>query len=297
MLSSLHISCSCVFLHSTAPCQTQRDAQPRSRLSPAPMGRGQAPLVTAALLVLSLARAAPSPAPCPPGSFLPSAAPGCKPCPADTFSSQWGSREACTLCRRCEGKFKYKRQCSSTSDAECTCQDGQRCIRNDCSKCVKNCAAGEEPNEEGCRTCPHGTFNHQPNGPCRQWTKCLTDKILVNGTNSSDVVCGQISETMTLTTTSIIIPVHVQGKDLHMVTIGVAVTVAAVVCIMFLLPLCVCFSIYSKKKLPALFKKMNVIPEQSTQEEDACSCRFPEEEQGDCDDCSKSKLFKDSLVN
>ncbi|EMP35264.1 Tumor necrosis factor receptor superfamily member 9 [Chelonia mydas] len=133
------------------------------------------------------------------------------------------------------GKFKYKRECSPTVDAECGCKDGHRCFGKDCSKCVENCGVGEEPLEE--------------------------------------------------------------GKDLQVVTISIAVTGAVVVCIMFLLPLYVCLSICDKKKLPAMFKKMNVTPEQSTQEEDACSCRFPEEEQGDCDDCSKSKLFKDSLVN
>ncbi|XP_074874085.1 tumor necrosis factor receptor superfamily member 9 isoform X2 [Carettochelys insculpta] len=228
------------------------------------MGRDLAPLLPAAALVLCLALGAPSPAlvpPCPPG------------------------------------KFTYKRNCSSTVDAECACKDGFHCIGKDCSKCGENCAVGQEPTEEGCHACPNGTFNNQINGLCRQWKKCLPDKILVNGTNRSDVVCRQPSETTTPAIASIIIPIHVQGKDLQMVTVGITVTVAVVVCITFLLPLCVCLSIYSKKKLPVLFKKMKVIPEQSTQEEDACSCRFPEEEQGDCDDCSKSKLFKDSSVN
>uniref|UniRef100_A0A8C4YQ18 TNF receptor superfamily member 9 n=1 Tax=Gopherus evgoodei TaxID=1825980 RepID=A0A8C4YQ18_9SAUR len=221
----------------------------------------------------------------------------CLACPRGTFSATVSARESCTRCRRCEGKFKYKRECSPTMDAECACKDGHRCIGKDCSKCVENCGVGQEPLEEACQTCPSGTFNNQTNGPCRQWTKCLPDKVLVNGTNRSDVVCEQASETRTPSPISIIVPVHVQGKDLQVVTIGIAVTVAVVVCIMFLLPLYVCFSICDKKKLPAMFKKMKVRPEQATQEEDACSCRFPEEEQGDCDDCSKSKLFRDSLVH
>ncbi|CAM5105788.1 unnamed protein product [Natator depressus] len=274
------------------------------------MGRGHAPLVTAALLALGLALslgpAAATPAlpqRCPPGTFLscvnckksPDSA--CHTCPPGTFSATASAQGTCDTCRRCEGKFKYKRECSPTVDAECACKDGHRCFGKDCSKCVENCGVGEEPLEEGCQKCPNGTFNNQTNGPCRQWTKCFPDKVLVNGTNRSDVVCGQASETMTPATISIIVPIHVQGKDLQVVTISIAVTGAVVVCIMFLLPLYVCLSICDKKKLPAMFKKMNVTPEQSTQEEDACSCRFPEEEQGDCDDCSKSKLFKDSLVN
>ncbi|XP_039364680.1 tumor necrosis factor receptor superfamily member 9 isoform X2 [Mauremys reevesii] len=271
------------------------------------MGRGHSPLVTAALLLLlSLAPAALTPALpqlCAPGKFLGCADCGkspdevCLACPRGTFSATASARESCTRCRRCEGKFKYKRECSPTMDAECACKDGHRCIGKDCSKCVENCGVGREPLEEACQTCPSGTFNNQTNGPCRQWTKCLPDKVLVNGTNRSDVVCKQASETMTPSPISIIVPIHKQGKDLQVVTVGIAVTVAVVVCIMFLLPLYVCFSICDKKKLPAMFKKMKVTPEQSTQEEDACSCRFPEEEQGDCDDCSKSKLFRDSLVH
>uniref|UniRef100_A0A674IQB5 TNF receptor superfamily member 9 n=1 Tax=Terrapene triunguis TaxID=2587831 RepID=A0A674IQB5_9SAUR len=264
------------------------------------MGRGHSPLVTAALLLLTLELADLSGSFA--GKFLSCADCGTSPedvclaCPRGTFSATASAQETCTRCRRCEGKFKYKRECSPTMDAECACKDGHRCIGKDCSKCVENCGVGQEPLEEG-KTCPSGTFNNQTNGPCRQWTKCLPDKVLVNGTNRSDVVCGQASETMTPSTISIVVPIHVQGKDLQVVTVGIAVTVAVVVCIMFLLPLYVCFSICDKKKLPAMFKKMNVTPEQSTQEEDACSCRFPEEEQGDCDDCSKSKLFRDSLVH
>uniref|UniRef100_A0A8C5F2F0 TNF receptor superfamily member 9 n=2 Tax=Gopherus evgoodei TaxID=1825980 RepID=A0A8C5F2F0_9SAUR len=272
------------------------------------MGRDHSPLAATAalLLLLSLASAALTsalPQLCSPGKFLGCADCGkspdevCLACPRGTFSATVSARESCTRCRRCEGKFKYKRECSPTMDAECACKDGHRCIGKDCSKCVENCGVGQEPLEEACQTCPSGTFNNQTNGPCRQWTKCLPDKVLVNGTNRSDVVCEQASETRTPSPISIIVPVHVQGKDLQVVTIGIAVTVAVVVCIMFLLPLYVCFSICDKKKLPAMFKKMKVRPEQATQEEDACSCRFPEEEQGDCDDCSKSKLFRDSLVH
>ncbi|XP_067423135.1 tumor necrosis factor receptor superfamily member 9 [Emydura macquarii macquarii] len=267
------------------------------------MGLGRAPFAVAALLLLSLAPAAPTPAclqRCPPGTFIScgtSTEQTCRACPEGTFSGTAGAHRTCIRCRRCEGKFRYKRECSLTVDAECACKDGHRCSGEDCSKCVENCGVGEEPTEEGCLTCPKGTFNNQTNGPCRQWTECLPGKVLVNGTDTTDVVCRQDTEIMTPATTSIIIPIPVQGKDLQEVTISIALIVAVVLCMMFLLPFCVCFSIWNKKKLPAIFKKMNVTPQQSTQEEDACSCRFPEEEQGDCDDCSKSKLFKDSLVN
>lgn len=55
------------------------------------------------------------------------------------------------------------------------------------------------------------------------------------------------------------------------------------------------FSLGSQKHL--LFSLVHTTSEQSIQEDDACSCRFPEEEQGEYKDCSKSTEFRDLLVN
>lgn len=79
--------------------------------------------------------------------------------------------------------------------------------------------------------------------------------------------------------------------------IRISLTVAGLLCIVSLLPSCVCFSISQKKKLHAVFRKMHTTPEQSIQEDDACSCRFPEEEQGEYQDRGKSMEFRDLLVN
>uniref|UniRef100_A0A8C8SHL2 TNF receptor superfamily member 9 n=1 Tax=Pelusios castaneus TaxID=367368 RepID=A0A8C8SHL2_9SAUR len=267
------------------------------------MGLGHLPLVAVALLVLSLRPAALTPPclrHCPPDTFLSCEKRSgeiCDSCPPNTVFRTAGAHGTCSRCRKCEGKFIYKRNCSPTVDAECECIKGYRCSGKDCSKCVENCGVGEEPTLEGCLTCPKGTFNNQTNGSCRQWTTCLPGKVLVNGTDTTDVVCRRDSEIMTPAVPSIITPIHVQGKDLQSVTVSIAFTAAIIACVMVLLPFCVCLRIWDKKKLPTIFKKMKVTPQQSTQEEDACSCRFPEEEQGDCDDCSKSKLFKDFVVN
>ncbi|XP_010213377.1 PREDICTED: tumor necrosis factor receptor superfamily member 9 [Tinamus guttatus] len=100
-----------------------------------------------------------------------------------------------------------------------------------------------------------------------------------------DVICRHTLDspalTTTLATTSPAFPftIMVPGKDPHMDIISISLAVTGLLCILFLLPFCICFNIWQKKKLCAVFKKMYTTFEQSTQEDDACSCRFPEEEQ------------------
>uniref|UniRef100_A0A8C3K013 Uncharacterized protein n=1 Tax=Calidris pygmaea TaxID=425635 RepID=A0A8C3K013_9CHAR len=43
--------------------------------------------------------------------------------------------------------------------------------------------------------------------------------------------------------------------------------------------------------------RLHTTPEQSIQEDDACSCRFPEEEQGEYQVHGKSTEFRDLLVD
>ncbi|XP_055561589.1 tumor necrosis factor receptor superfamily member 9 [Falco cherrug] len=268
-------------------------------------------LLPAALLALALspgtAAALPCAAACPAGTYAVGAAScgraaGCRQCPAGTFSSVAG-RRGCTLCRKCEGRFQYLKECSSTSDAECTCQEGYRCGGAGCARCDPGCGAGRESGGSGCQACPYGTFNDQPSGSCKNWTKCSANEVLVPGTAEKDVICKHSSDNptsvTTLPTTPPAIPfsIPVAGKDIQMDMLRISVAVAGLLCVVFLLPLCVCFSIWQKKKLHAIFKKMHTTPEQSMQEDDACSCRFPEEEQGEYQDHGKSTECRDLLVN
>ncbi|KAJ7421427.1 hypothetical protein WISP_42108 [Willisornis vidua] len=48
---------------------------------------------------------------------------------------------------------------------------------------------------------------------------------------------------------------------------------------------------------PVKTGQMHPTPDQSIQEDDTCSCRFPEEEQGEYQDRGKSTEFRDLLVN
>ncbi|NWS40288.1 TNR9 factor, partial [Probosciger aterrimus] len=124
----------------------------------------------------------------------------CRPCPPDTFSSEAGL-DVCTLCRKCEGIFRYLKECTSKSDAECTCKEGYRCSGNACSRCDQSCGVGQENTRSGCRACRYGTFNDQPDGSCKNWTKCSANQVLEPGTAAKDVICKHASDNPTLATT------------------------------------------------------------------------------------------------
>ncbi|XP_056364026.1 tumor necrosis factor receptor superfamily member 9 [Oenanthe melanoleuca] len=273
------------------------------------MAPGRA-LLPAALLALALspapAAALPCTADCPAGTYVASehcgraAGADCQPCPDGTFSIAAG-RGGCRMCRQCEGLFRYLKECSSTSDAECTCKEGYSCGDDGCTFCTRGCGVGKESTRNGCQTCRNGTFNDQPNGSCKNWTMCSGNQVLEPGTPAKDVICKHASvnptSVTTQPTTSLEIPfsITVPGKDVQTDMIRISVAVAGLSCIIFLLPLCICFSVWHKKKLHTVFKKMHT-PEQSMQEDDACSCHFPEEEQGEYQD-HKSTEFRDLLVN
>ncbi|NXX52908.1 TNR9 factor, partial [Scopus umbretta] len=123
----------------------------------------------------------------------------CRQCPPDTFSSAAGL-SGCSLCRKCEGRFRYLKECSSKSDAECTCKEGYRCSGPGCSRCDRSCGVGQENTASGCQTCSYGTFNDQPNGSCKNWTKCSANQVLEPGTAAKDVVCKHASANPTLGT-------------------------------------------------------------------------------------------------
>ncbi|XP_074704086.1 tumor necrosis factor receptor superfamily member 9 isoform X2 [Strix aluco] len=233
-------------------------------MGPAAARAGRA-LLPAALLALVLgprpAAALPCGADCPAGTFVVGAGCGlgaaCRQCPPDTFSSAAGLR-GCTLCRKCEGRFRYLKECSSKSDAECTCKEGYRCSGDGCSRCDRSCGVGQENSGSGCQTCRYGTFNDHPNGSCKNWTKCSANQVLEPGTAAKDVICKPASHNPTLVAT--------------LPTMSPAIPVSITV-------------------------PVHTTPEQSIQEDDACSCRFPEEEQGEYQDRGKSTEFRDLLVN
>ncbi|XP_021099219.1 tumor necrosis factor receptor superfamily member 9 [Heterocephalus glaber] len=192
-------------------------------------------------------------------------------CPLNSYSST-GGQAVCNVCRKCEGIFRTKQPCSRTSNAECECAPGLRCSGPGCPSCYPDCAQGQELTENGCKDCWFGTFNDKRGGKCRPWTKCSSDgrAVLVNGTKDRDVVCGPVPAGFS------------PGPSPWFFTVLLVLMSAMA---LLLLIFCVCQRSvirWSRKKFVYMFKRPFVKPVQTAQMEDACSCRFPQEEEGEC---------------
>ncbi|XP_016070037.1 PREDICTED: tumor necrosis factor receptor superfamily member 9 [Miniopterus natalensis] len=252
------------------------------------MGNRYYKLVAAVLLVMNVERTRSMQASCrncPAGTFCgKNRSTPCLPCPSDSFSSS-GGQEACDPCRRCEGVFRTKRACSATSDAECECVPGFRCQGARCAMCELDCPQGQELTTDGCKDCNVGTFNDQKGGTCRPWTDCSLDgkTVLVNGTKASDVVCGptsgDFSPGTTSTTTRPPAPEPGRGPQISIIFLALALTL--VVLLLVFLTLRISAVEQGRKQLLYLLKQPFMKAVQTAQEEDGCSCGFPEEEEGE----------------
>ncbi|KFO38282.1 Tumor necrosis factor receptor superfamily member 9 [Fukomys damarensis] len=72
----------------------------------------------------------------------------CVLCPPNSYSSTLGQM-VCSMCRRCEGVFRTRKPCSRTSNTECECAPGLRCLGPGCPRCYPDCAQGQELTEDG----------------------------------------------------------------------------------------------------------------------------------------------------
>lgn len=192
----------------------------------------------------------------------------CFPCPSSTFSSTGGQKH-CIHCTKCEGNFKVKKPCSQISNTECECIPGYHCLGPNCSRCEEDCKKGEELTKDGCKVCPFGTFNNlEGGGSCRPWTNCSLDGKSVHriGTKDRDVVC---EPTSTLPSS---------GHSTQVLTLLLALTSATSLFLLSFVILRRLMVKWSRKKFLSIFKQPFKTP--MAQEEDACSCRFPEEEEG-----------------
>ncbi|XP_058407993.1 tumor necrosis factor receptor superfamily member 9 [Diceros bicornis minor] len=241
------------------------------------MGNGCYNIVATVLLVMNFERTRSitqdSCSNCPAGNFC-----GkdknqiCLPCPPNSFSSTSGQK-TCDICRQCQGVFRTKKACSPTSNAECECISGFHCLGAGCTMCEQDCKQGQELTKEGCQDCCFGTFNDQKRGVCRPWTNCSLDgkSVLVNGTKERDVVCGPTSADFS------------PGGHTPQLIIFLALTSSTALFLVFFLVLRFSVVKQGRKKLLYIFKQPFMRPAQTAQEEDACSCRFPEEEEGECE--------------
>ncbi|XP_033084401.1 tumor necrosis factor receptor superfamily member 9 isoform X2 [Trachypithecus francoisi] len=188
----------------------------------------------------------------------------CSPCPPNSFSSAGGQR-TCDICRQCKG---------------------YHCLGAECSMCEQDCKQGQELTKKGCKDCCFGTFNDQKRGVCRPWTNCSLDgkSVLVNGTKERDVVCGPSPADLSPGASSATPPAPAREPGHSpQIIFFLALTSTAVLFLLFFLVLRFSVVKRGRKKLLYIFKQPFMRPVQTTQEEDGCSCRFPEEEEGGCE--------------
>ncbi|XP_043912392.1 tumor necrosis factor receptor superfamily member 9-like [Protopterus annectens] len=200
----------------------------------------------------------------------------CKPCSPGSFSSAENTDHRCSPCTNCAGVFIFKKNCTDTSDAVCQCISGYKCADDACKKCKKSCGPGTELYKTECRLCINGTFSSEEDTPCIPWTNCSAQGKSVHfpGSSTKDVTCGYPFPSPVTTT----IP---KGEGIT----GTIVLVAAAMFLLTSILMCGMFLVtwHKKKKLSKQLKKGR--PELhhlgTPKEEDECSYRFPEEEQGE----------------
>ncbi|KAM5248731.1 tumor necrosis factor receptor superfamily member 9 [Ctenodactylus gundi] len=184
-----------------------------------------------------------------------------------SFERTSSMQESCDSCPA--GIFRTKKPCLPTSDAECECIEGLRCSGPKCRDCFSGCGKGQELRGEGCKDCRFGTFNDKEDGVCRPWTNCSLERksVRVNGTKYSDVTCDPLDIT--------------PGPSPQNFIVFLALMSATVLFLLLFLVLRLFVVKQSREKFVYIFKQPFMKPVQTAQEEDACSCRFPEEEEGE----------------
>ncbi|XP_050009381.1 tumor necrosis factor receptor superfamily member 9 isoform X5 [Alexandromys fortis] len=181
-------------------------------------------------------------------------------------------------------------------DSCAKCEAGTFCEKDNpvCTSCPPSTysSTGGQPSCnfcrvcEGCKNCGFGTFNDQNGGgTCQPWTNCSLGgkSVLENGTTEKDVICGPTLVSFSPgTSPTVTAPVRKSGeggRSLRILTWLLALT-SALLLFLLCITLGPIVAKWSSKKFPYLFKQPLKMAVRTAQEEDACSCRFPEEEEG-----------------
>ncbi|KAM3922512.1 tumor necrosis factor receptor superfamily member 9 [Leptodactylus fuscus] len=227
---------------------------------------------------------------CDSGYFRPNDCGPCLPCPATGYTDKPNTKPYCDHCQRCEGIFLYKEKCTSTSNAVCTCIPGRICTDEKCTQCRRDrCPAGQQFGGQKCVDCPPGTFNSGAEHRCIPWKNCsaLGRVIVNNGSRTSDVVCGVHitkptespgSSSAVTTVTRKIRPVVQPSPGDSNLTI-IYVVVSCTVGLLLIVIVVVCRQKLTER-IKHIFLKIPKPIVKQTEEEDGCSCHFPEEENG-----------------
>ncbi|OCT72766.1 tumor necrosis factor receptor superfamily member 9 [Xenopus laevis] len=241
----------------------------------------------------------------------------CYRCPQGSFMETTNNKSSCQRCKICENVFEYSRKCTPTSNAVCKCTKGKICVGENCEKCaIYECPDGQEIREQKCTDCPSGTFKPGGESKCKPWKICpIGVKVVLNGTRTSDVICGDaVSHTTEPTSTTSnrvtqrprvvpgdkkIVNVHSVHKNITNEEPGPGPSVNAVVIhvlifggVIISLAILFCSLPYIKKwikKIKQEFKKFPIQPVKTPEQEDPCP--FPVKEQGD--DEEEEPIFRE----
>ncbi|XP_067826175.1 tumor necrosis factor receptor superfamily member 9-like [Heptranchias perlo] len=191
----------------------------------------------------------------------------CVPCPTRSYSEQWNTMFSCFLCIECiEEGMKYKKNCTTVSNAQCECSEGYVCEDRDCKSCV---LIGEDVENIPCST---GTYSDTGTEPCELWTNCtaLGHFELTPGNQTSDAICKHSTE----------LCCSQEGSTIQVG--GTTVIVTFISLCLLCLSVGMHIVIWRKNKR----KEFNLLPTETSpwhlksQTEDTCSMHFPEQECG-----------------
>ncbi|XP_048878950.1 tumor necrosis factor receptor superfamily member 9-like [Brienomyrus brachyistius] len=124
----------------------------------------------------------------------------CEPCPPGLYSHV--ADIFCVNCTKCEQVVV--KECTTTTDTQCTCKDGYLCANRKCTKCVEHlvCPRGKELEKLGdfdyiyqCKNCPTNTYSDTEGGRCQNLTVCekLGKKEISSGNSTHNTICGPIA--------------------------------------------------------------------------------------------------------
>ncbi|XP_073326879.1 tumor necrosis factor receptor superfamily member 5-like [Pagrus major] len=132
---------------------------------------------------------------------------GCSPCDNGTYMNLPNGLSKCFLCTSCDrghGLFAQK-NCTAKRDTHCGVLSGYFCTSwaddAGCSLAEKHtrCDPGQRIKEPGtsrtdtaCEPCKPGYFS-KDGVNCTAWTNCPDTQVKLEGSTSSDVVCGSAS--------------------------------------------------------------------------------------------------------
>ncbi|XP_075772310.1 tumor necrosis factor receptor superfamily member 5 [Pelodiscus sinensis] len=128
----------------------------------------------------------------------------CAACESKHFQPGWTKERHCSPHRYCDpnAKLVLRLPGDAQSDTKCECELGTFCSSHECQTClpISACQPGHGvahianiSSDTVCEPCAHGYFssNSSASEPCRRWTSCEAQGLLVkaNGTSRVDVLC------------------------------------------------------------------------------------------------------------